>query len=60
MVTLKVYDLLGREIKTLVNEPQSPGNYSVQFDAGNISSGMYLYQLAAGDFAVQKKMMLLR
>ena len=60
MVTLKVYDVLGREIKTLVNNLQSPGNYTITFDARGLSSGVYFYRLSAGDFNVSKKLMLLK
>lgn len=64
LVTLKIYDILGREIATLVNEEQAPGNYQVIFDAtsagGNLSSGVYFYRLQAGGFVATKKMVLLR
>ncbi|MCL6495819.1 MAG: T9SS type A sorting domain-containing protein [Ignavibacterium sp.] len=59
-VTLKVYDLLGNEIQTLVDEPQQQNYYEVQFNAENLSSGVYFYQLKAGDFIQTKKMVLLR
>ncbi len=59
-VQLKVYDVLGREIATLVNERQPAGNYTVTFDAGNLSSGVYFYQLRAGSFVSTKKMILMR
>jgi len=59
-VTLKVYDILGREVATLVNKEQSPGNYSVRFDASNLTSGLYFYRLTAGKFTSVKKMMLLK
>ncbi|MDZ7766264.1 MAG: T9SS type A sorting domain-containing protein [Melioribacteraceae bacterium] len=59
-VSLKVYDILGREIKTLVNEVKSPGSYDVQFDASQLASGVYFYRLTAGDFVQTKKMILLR
>ncbi len=59
-VTLKVYDLLGREIATLVNSQQAKGNYSVKFNAGNLASGLYIYKLQANGFAVSKKMLLLK
>ncbi len=59
-VTLKVYDILGREVATLVNEEQAPGNYSVKFDASNLSSGIYFYTLRAGDFTAIKKMILMK
>lgn len=59
-VTLKVYDMFGREVKTLVNGFKSQGKYSVDFDAGNFSSGVYFYQLKAGDYTAIKKMILLK
>ncbi|MBZ0179070.1 MAG: T9SS type A sorting domain-containing protein [Melioribacteraceae bacterium] len=59
-VTLKVFDVLGREIATLVNKKQSPGNYSVTFDASEIASGVYFYQLTAGKAKETKKMILSR
>ncbi len=61
-VQLKVYDILGNEIATLVNKEQSPGEYEVEFDAGkyNLSSGIYFYQLKAGGFISTKKMILLK
>jgi len=60
MVTLKVYDVLGNEVSTLVNEEKQPGVYEVEFDALNLSSGIYFYQLKARDFISIKKMVLLR
>ena len=59
-VTLKVYDMLGREIATLVNQEQVAGNYAVSFDVGKFSSGVYLYRIQAGDFAGVKKMTILK
>jgi N-acetylmuramoyl-L-alanine amidase len=59
-VTLTIYDVLGREIKTLVNKVQSTGNYEVTFDASDLSSGVYYYQLKTGDFIKTKKMLLLK
>ena len=59
-VTLKVYDILGRLVQTLVNGEQNPGNYSVTFNAQNLSSGVYFYQLQAGGFTETKKLMLLK
>lgn len=59
-VTLKVYDLLGREIATLVNEEKLPGVYEVEFNAANLSSGTYFYKLQAGDYSQIKKMILLK
>ena len=60
LVMLKIYDLLGREIRTLVNKRQKAGNYSVQFNAGNLPSGIYFYRLQAGSFVQTKKMILLK
>jgi hypothetical protein len=59
-VTLKVYDVLGREIATLVNESLQPGRYKLTFDATGLASGVYLYRLRAGEFTQTKRMMLLR
>lgn len=59
-VILKVYDTLGREIATLVKGQLLPGNYSVKFDGTNLSSGLYLYQLVAGNYSSAKKLMLLK
>ena len=59
-VSLIVYDILGREVATLVNEHQRPGNYKVQFDAAGLSSGVYFYKLTAGQFVDTKKLMLLK
>lgn len=59
-VTLKVYDILGREIKTLVNKVHSPGTYEVNFDASGLTSGVYFYTLRVGEFISTKKMILLR
>ncbi len=59
-VTLKVFDVLGNEIKTLVKEDMSPGEYNLNFDGGDLTSGIYLYQLRAGKFISTKKMILLK
>jgi len=59
-VQLLVYDALGREIEELVNENKEPGNYIVEWNALNRSSGVYFYQLVAGDFRSTKKMILMR
>jgi len=59
-VTLKVYDILGNEVVTLVNENKSAGNYDVEFDASKLSSGVYFYRLKAGSFIQTKKMVLLK
>jgi endonuclease/exonuclease/phosphatase family metal-dependent hydrolase len=58
--TLKVYDILGEEVTTLVNEQILAGNYEVNFDATNLSSGIYLYKIQAGKFSDVKKMILIR
>jgi hypothetical protein len=61
-VQLKIYDILGNEIATLVNETKQSGNYEVKFDAGKygLSSGIYFYQLKAGNFVQTKKLILLK
>ncbi len=59
-VRLIVYNILGEEIATLVNAKLPPGEYSVQFNASNLPSGVYFYTLRAGDFVVTKKMVLLK
>ncbi len=59
-VQLKVYDILGNEIETLVNEEKSPGTYEVIWNAANSPSGVYFYQLRTGNFLDTKKMILLR
>ena len=59
-VTLKVYDVLGNEIETLINEEKLPGNYSVQFDGSNLSSGVYFYIMKANNYTETKKLILLK
>ncbi len=59
-VSISVYDLLGREVAVLVKEEKSAGNYSVKFDANNLSSGVYLYKMQAGSFMETKKLILLK
>ncbi len=59
-VELKVFDLLGKEIATLIKEEKSPGEYAVVFNAQHLSSGIYIYQLQAGNLLEQKKMLLLK
>jgi photosystem II stability/assembly factor-like uncharacterized protein len=58
-VRLSIYDLLGREVATLVNEVKAPGSYEVTWDAGGMASGVYLYRLNAGDFTQTKRLLLL-
>lgn len=60
MVTLKVYDVLGKEVATLVNDVKAAGQYDVSFNAANLATGMYIYKLQAGDFVSSKKMMLVK
>jgi hypothetical protein len=59
-VTLKVYDLLGREVASLVNKELQAGSYKTQFNASNLASGVYLYRLNAGGFVQTKKLMLMK
>lgn len=59
-ITLKVYDLLGREIRTLVSGLEQPGTHEIRFDGANLSSGIYFYRLAAENFVETKEMVLLK
>ena len=59
-VTLKVYDLLGREMATLVNEEKQVGKYEVQFNASDLSSGVYLYKITMNDFVKTMKMIVIK
>jgi hypothetical protein len=69
-ITIKVYDILGREITTLVNEEKKSGNYNVEFSArggsvfggngSNLSSGIYFYRMQAGNFVETKKLILMK
>jgi Secretion system C-terminal sorting domain len=60
MVTLKVYDILGSEVKTLVNEIKQPGAYEVNFDGSSLPSGVYFYRLTAGTLTQTKKLVLMK
>jgi len=60
LVTLKVYDILGREVTTLVNEEKTKGRYEVNFNAENLASGVYLYRIKVNDFVDVKKMLLIK
>jgi hypothetical protein len=60
LVTIKVYDILGREVKTLVNEIKPAGSYQIYFDASTLSSGVYIYRITTGEYSVSKKMTLLK
>jgi hypothetical protein len=59
-VKLVIYDLLGSEVVTLVNEEKSAGNYEVEFNASNLPSGMYIYKIQTNNFSDTKKMILLK
>jgi hypothetical protein len=60
LVTLKIYDILGKEIATLVNEQKPAGNFEVEFNAANLPSGIYFYRLNAGSYIESKKMVLVK
>jgi hypothetical protein len=60
LVTLKIYDVLGNEVATLVNEEKPAGSYEVGFDASQLSSGIYFYKLTSGQFVESRKMILLK
>ena len=59
-VTLKVFDMIGREVAVLVNENKTAGSYEVTFDASKLSGGIYIYHLKANDFVSSKKMILMK
>ena len=59
-VSLKVYDAVGKEIATLVNEIKPAGRYEVVFDGSNLSSGIYFYKIEAGSFSAVKRMTLIK
>ena len=60
LITLKIYDMLGTEVASLVNERQEAGDYSVTFNAADLPSGIYVYKLTAGNFVSTKKLILLK
>ena len=60
LVTLKVYDIMGREVQTLVNQTLQPGTYETTFDGSMLPSGVYFYKLSAGDFSETKRLTLLK
>ena len=59
-MTIKIYDMLGEEIATLVNETKNPGKYYAQFHGDDFSSGVYLCKMIASDFVSTKKIVLLK
>lgn len=59
-VTLKVYDTLGREVATLVNDRQDVNRYRVPFDVSSLSSGVYFYQIRAGSFTESRRMVVVK
>ncbi len=59
-VTLKIYDILGKEVASLVNEQRNQGRYSINFDASRLASGVYIYRLQVNDYVSSKKMLLLK
>ncbi len=59
-VFLKVFDILGREVLTLINEVKNPGTYETEFDGTKLASGLYFYRLEAGDYTETKKMVLIK
>ena len=60
LAIVKVYDVLGQEVATLLNEVKDPGTYTVQFDGSGLSSGVYFYRLQAGEFVATKRLLLLK
>ena len=60
LVTLRVYDVLGKQVAELVNDYRSPGSYEVLFDASNLASGVYIYSLNTKNYNQNKKMILMR
>jgi hypothetical protein len=59
-VTLKVFDILGSEVATLVNKVQPQGNYEIEFDGSKLTSGMYFYTIRSGNFVQTNKMLLIK
>jgi hypothetical protein len=57
---LKVYDILGKEVATLINEQMSAGTYEATFNASQLATGIYFYRLQAGSFVETKKMILIK
>jgi hypothetical protein len=59
-VSVKIFDLLGKEISTLLDDIRDPGDHSVDWDASSFASGVYFYRMQAGNFVQTKKMVLLK
>jgi hypothetical protein len=59
-IRITVYDIIGRHVRTLVNAENTPGHYTVTFDASNLASGLYLYRMIAGNFEQAHHMMLIK
>ncbi len=59
-VTLKVYDILGNEVTTLINEQKPKGRYELNFNASSLASGVYIYKIQTGSFISSKKMILIK
>jgi len=59
-VTIKLYDVLGRQVATLVNDNKQAGNYSVKFDGSKLVSGVYFYRMQVGDYVNTKKIIILK
>jgi hypothetical protein len=60
LTIVKVYDVLGRVVATLVNEVKEPGSYTVQFDGSGLASGVYFYRLSVGQYAECRKMVVIK
>lgn len=60
LTTIKIYDILGQDVATLLNEQRPAGRYSVLFDASSLASGVYIYRLTAGSFVSTRKLMLMK
>jgi hypothetical protein len=60
LASVKVYDVLGREVATLVNEVKEPGTYTVQFSGSGLASGVYFYRLTAGQYIECRKMVVMK
>ena len=60
LTIIKVYDVLGQEVATLVNEVKEPGTHAVEFNAASLASGVYFYRLQAGDFVQSEKLVILK